>query len=153
MDTVANRTSTTELPLVSESSDDVIVGDLIIVRDVKDVDAKEASEHPFGWGRTIVMPHLSERIDRTGRDSLLVAIVLVAPRRVAGNLTLTRAGVRPAQVPVSFEAPAPDGSVIHFVELPIRHLPPGAYTLTLTIDGLAKPPVRRATFVLPPLPK
>lgn len=111
------------------------------------------AEHPFGLGRAIVVPHLSERIDRTGRDSLLVAIPLVAPRRVAGQLALVGATVPPAQVPVSFDAPAQDGSVIRFVELPIRHLPPGPYTLTLTIDGLAKPLVRRATFVLPPLPK
>lgn len=86
VDTVANRTSTTELALVSQSSDDVIVGDLIIVRDVKDVDAKEATEHPLGLGRAIVMPHLSERIDRARRDSLLVAIPLITSRRVAGHL-------------------------------------------------------------------
>lgn len=153
VDTVGNRTSTTAVPLVSESSDEVNVGDLIIVRDVKDVDAKEATEHPFGLGRAIVMPHLSERIDRTGRDSLLVAIPVVAPRRVAGNLALAGADVPPARVPVSFDTPARDGSVIRFVQLPIRHLPPGRYALTLTIDGLAKPLVRRATFVLPALPK
>lgn len=151
-DTVANRTSTMDLTLVSEPAQGVSVGDLIIVRDVKRAGAKAASEHPFGWRETIVTPDPGELTGGHGRPPLLLAIPVVATGRVAVNLGVSGENGPLFTVPVSFDPPAKDGSLMRFIELPTNHLPPGTYTVTLTVPAGATPLVRRATFVVPSQP-
>lgn len=149
-DTVANRASTTELELVSEPGEAVFVGDLLMVRDVKRVKEKEALEHPFGWRRTIVTPHLGELLPATGQHPLLLAVPVVAGRPVLGRLALSSENGPLAEIPVSFEPPANDRSLMGFLELPTSQLPPGTYKVTLTVNAVAKAVVRHATFVVPP---
>lgn len=149
-DTLADRVSTAEVNLISEPGDDVMVGDLFLVHEVKRVGAKQSREHPFGGGRTIITPSVSGVIGRAGRDRLQLAVPVVSRARLEGRLVLGSGKGPLTEISVVFEALEKDGSPIRLVDLPIGQLSPSTYEVTLTATTNPKPVVRRTMFVLLP---
>jgi VWFA-related protein len=147
-DTVSGRTSTSELAITSDVGGTVAVGDLVMVGEVSRASPKRATEHPFGWGRTIITPNLRDRVERVSRDRVPFAVSLVGSGRLDGQLTLEGPLGRVAQIPVTFQVPPKDGGMIGLVDLPIGRLAPGNYKVGLTINDGHRHIERQTHFTL-----
>jgi hypothetical protein len=107
-------------------------------------------DNPLYMGDVLIYPNLGEPL-RKSRDK--VAAFFVVATAAPGNAPQASVEVLQdersvAKAPAALPAAGPSGRIEHVIQLPLEKLPPGRYTVRLTITHGSAREVRGATFTL-----
>jgi VWFA-related protein len=148
-DALARKAGVTHVPLtVPADRNGPDVSDLVLIaRTEKVAPTSKESENVLTVGDVQLYPNLGDPYRRT--DTLaFYALILPDGAPVTASITLGQGGRTLATVPVTLPDPDTTGRIQELGRLPLSTLPPGAYTLTLTVNGGPAPVTRSAAFTV-----
>ena len=128
------------------------VSDLVIVARVQKLASGELSDdNVLAVGGMQLYPNLGEPL-RKSVDRTLSFYFMLLPNGTTptATLTLAQGGRLLATLPVTLEAADTSGRIQQVGQIPLASIPPGAYDLTLTIQGGATPLSRTAVVSVVP---
>lgn len=127
------------------------VSSLMIVRRTERVPAAERdATNPLYYGDLLLYPNIGEPISKRQNPALTFAFNVVPGNTPArARLTLKQVERALGESTLALGAPDVNGRIWHAGQLPLSSLPPGDYTLVLTVTtGADVGETRRATFRL-----
>jgi hypothetical protein len=152
-DALADKTgvqrTTFTVPSVADRA--LNVGDLVVVHHAERVPANERqSNNPLYFGEVVIYPNMGEALVKA-RDKALTFYVVVAPGVLvtpSATLEVLRGAEVVARSPVALPQPDTSGRIAHVAQVPLDALPPGRYTLRLTVTHGNQKEVRETAFVI-----
>jgi VWFA-related protein len=146
-DALARKAGVTHVPVtVPAQMTGPRVSDLVLVaRGEKAPAMEKGADNVLTVGKVQLYPNLGEPYARTGTLSFY-AVILPNGAPLTASLALGHGGTTLATLPLALAAPDANGRIQQLGQLPLASLPPGAYTLTLTVSGGPAPAARSAGF-------
>jgi hypothetical protein len=124
------------------------VSDLVVVQRAEKLAPGElADDNVLAVGGMQLYPNLGEPL-RKSVDRTLSFYAVIVPNGTTPTATLKLAqrGRTLATLPVALDAPDASGRIQQVGQIPLASIPPGAYELTLTVDGGPVPTTRTTVF-------
>ena len=127
------------------------VGSLVLIsRAERAAPGEGQQDNPLFVGDAVVYPNLGEPVGKSRHKALTF---LVRLRASAGDaptaaMEVLREGKRLVEGPITLPAPNADGQIDHVLQIATEPLPPGGYTVRLTVTQGERREVREAEFEL-----
>ncbi len=135
--------------VVPETTPLLQVSSLVVVQRIERVKPEERDkDNPLYAGDLLLYPNLGEPI-HASRDKDLTFYLVVKPGTGAvpqAALEVLRGGEAVAQSPTTLPAAGASGRITHIAQISVERLPPGRYTLRLTVTQAERREVRDAMF-------
>lgn len=149
-DALGQRAGAGSSPVVvpPATKDQARVSSLMIVRRTERVPAGERdATNPLYYGDLLLYPNLGEPISKQQTSTVTFAFTVVPGAvPVRASLVLSQGERALGEAALSLGAPDASGVIWHVNQLPLASLPPGAYTLLVTVDSSSHRETRRASF-------
>jgi len=151
-DALAGKTGVqrTTFTVPSASDGALNVSDLVVVHHAERVPANERQpNNPLYFGDVVIYPNMGEPLVKA-RDKAVTFYVVVPGVLGTPSATLEVLGGAEvvARSPVALPQPDPSGRIAHVAQVPLDALPPGRYTIRLTVSQGNQKEVRETAFVI-----
>ena len=141
----------TTFTVPSASAGALNVSDLVVVHHAERVPANERqSNNPLYFGDAVIYPNMGEPLVKARDKAVTFYVVVAAGVLVTPSATLEvlRGAEVVARSPVALPQPDTSGRIAHVAQVPLDALPPGRYTLRLTVTQGNQKEVRETAFVI-----
>ena len=125
----------------------MIVGDLILVRNLRRVNGSEQKASPLAWGRLLIDPSISAKVERR-RELVLAVPLIIRQGPVSARVALLKDGRQLTELPVSLGKPDKDGRLMPLIKLPVVDLPSATYDAKLVVLAPGYRTERSTTLVV-----
>jgi len=154
-DLAGDRSSVKRVAVEGTAGDaGTVVGDLFVASRIEPAPERQAGgePHPLEWRGQLYTPSVLDVFTRSNRHELTLVLPAVVPGETPATRLELRSGTRLVEtIPVTSEAPDPDGRLLFVARVSLDRLSPGEYVAAVTVrDGTADPSVRTARFTLQP---
>lgn len=124
---------------------------LVLVRRAERVKPEfRDKNNPLYMGDVLIYPNLGEPL-RKSRDKIAAFFIVATPapgNAPQANVEVVQNERSVAKAPAALPAAGPSGRIEHIIQLPLERLPPGRYTVRLTMTQGSAREVRDATFTV-----
>jgi VWFA-related protein len=152
-DALAGKTGVqrTTFTVPAGGADALRLGDLIIVHHAERVPpAERQANNPLYFDDVVIYPNMGQPLAKS-RDKAVTFYVVVAPGVLVtprATLEMLRGEEVVSRSPVALPKPDTGGRIAHVAQVPLDALPPGRYTLRLTVTQGNQKEVRETPFVI-----